>query len=99
MRKGANRQANPTHDVAVCVTPADICQLTGVKGAARILDRSEDTVITYADRGLLACARDTTGKRLFRVDDVEQFKRQLDQSQSQTGRKALALSVAAARAR
>ena len=46
MRKGANRQANPTHDVTVCVTPADICQLTGVKGAARILDRSEDTVWT-----------------------------------------------------
>jgi excisionase family DNA binding protein len=43
--------------------------------AARMLGKSEHTVKFYVVTGKLPCLKTTTGRRLFRQSDVEEFMR------------------------
>jgi predicted site-specific integrase-resolvase len=43
--------------------------------AARLIGKSEQSVKIYAESGKLPCIRTTTGRRLFRQSDCEEFAR------------------------
>lgn len=47
----------------------------GLSAAARFLDCAESTVLTHANAGRLTCVRDSSGKRLFTLADLQKFKR------------------------
>ena len=50
-------------------------EVLGRTGAASILGCDIRTLNRHADVGNLPCVRDSSGKRLFKRSDVEQFKR------------------------
>lgn len=52
-------------------------QLLTVGEAAKLLDRSTDTVRAYADHGKLKSLRTQRGQRLFVMSDVQQFAKEL----------------------
>jgi excisionase family DNA binding protein len=47
----------------------------GLSGAANYLGCDGRTVREYADAQRLSCTRDSSGKRLFRLADLQEFKR------------------------
>jgi hypothetical protein len=47
----------------------------GLSGAANFLGCDGRTVSTHADAGRLPCTRDSSGKRLFTLADLQKFKR------------------------
>jgi hypothetical protein len=51
--------------------------LLGVTDTAHKLRVSADKVRTAADRGALRCQRDSVGRRLFRIQDVRAYRREL----------------------
>lgn len=59
-------------DKKMGVTPVDDLFIT-VCEAARILNRSAESVRAYEKRGILPVVRTSRGMRLFRVDDVRQL--------------------------
>lgn len=50
-------------------------ELLTPSAAARMLLKSEGSVLLYATNGQLPCVRTTTGMRLFRRADLEKFIR------------------------
>ena len=52
-------------------------QLLTVGEAAKLLDRSTDTVRGYADNGKLKSLRTQGGQRLFVMSDVQQLAKEL----------------------
>jgi excisionase family DNA binding protein len=46
----------------------------GLSGAASYLGCAEETVVKHANAGRLAHTRDTSGKRLFTLADLQTFK-------------------------
>jgi DNA-binding transcriptional MerR regulator len=50
------------------------------KAAARLLDKSEQTVQNYADRGRLTVERTSTGTRLYDEEDVKRLAREIKQA-------------------
>ena len=47
----------------------------GMSYASHFLRRCPVTVRTYTDSGQLPCIRDDTGRRLFRLSDLKEFKK------------------------
>jgi len=47
----------------------------GLSGAAKFLDCAEGTVMNHANAGRLVCTRDSSNKRLFKLADLQKFKR------------------------
>lgn len=50
-------------------------QVFGLSGAANYLGCDGRTVATHADAGRLPCMRDSSGKRLFTLGDLQKYKR------------------------
>ena len=46
----------------------------GLSAAANFLECAEQTVLNHANAGRLICKRDTSGKRLFSLADLQKFK-------------------------
>ena len=46
----------------------------GLSAAAGFLACAESIVLRHADSGRLRCTRDNSGKRLFKLIDLEKFK-------------------------
>ena len=46
----------------------------GLSAAAGFLQCAEQTVLKHANAGTLVCKRDTSGKRLFSLADLQKFK-------------------------
>jgi excisionase family DNA binding protein len=68
---------NPTRrkpELMVEKKPAE--QLLTVGESARLLGRSPESVREYEKRGLLSALKTQGGMRLFRREDVENFKKQ-----------------------
>lgn len=53
----------------------EILALCGVKHAAQIIDRTPRTLKAYANKGVIPCLRDSSGRRLFRRADLERFNK------------------------
>jgi predicted site-specific integrase-resolvase len=47
----------------------------GISGAAQALKLSEPTVRNAANRGRLPCIRDSVGRRMFRIEDLQEYRR------------------------
>jgi hypothetical protein len=47
----------------------------GTSGAASFLGCCAASIYKYVDRGRLPCTRDSSGKRLFKLADLQNFKR------------------------
>ena len=54
------------------ITDPEFC---GVTYAANFIGVAPATLVGYTDKNLLPCVRDTSGKRLIRRTDLEEFKR------------------------
>jgi hypothetical protein len=61
--------------VAKKVSRKDESKVFGLSAAANFLECAEGTVLNHANAGRLTCTRDTSGKRLFALADLEKFKR------------------------
>jgi len=63
--------------------------LIGVSDAARMLELAEPTVRLAANKGRIACVRDSAGRRLFRLADLRAYKRALKRRRSESVRRAV----------
>ena len=59
----------------VSTTEVDTKKVFGLSGAANFLGCDGRTVMAHADAGRLPCMRDSSGKRLFTLADLQKFKR------------------------
>ena len=70
-------------------------QLLTVGDAAKLLDRSADSVRAYADHGKLKSLRTQNGQRLFELSDVQQLAKELSRhSKSYTARPTCSCGIA-----
>jgi hypothetical protein len=60
----------------VIKTNDDAPTIFGTSGAASFLGCCSASVYKYVDRGRLPCTRDSSGKRLFKLADLQKFKRE-----------------------